>query len=187
MSELQKMERILWFDQQIRAERLPNARTMAEQFEISTKTAQRTINFIRDRLHAPLVYDSQRRGFSYRDADFVLSVARFNMHFGYRVINEVCRFARLARSHVAPFDPITVLDIQLVQKILPKFHGTQARLEEPLKRMQDFAQADAGKDQTEQIRLPRTSRKVSAMLRTLSVQGYADFIERCCENRKDCS
>ncbi|WP_045222046.1 helix-turn-helix transcriptional regulator [Desulfonatronum thioautotrophicum] len=78
MSELQQMERILWFDQQIRAERLPNARTMAEQFEISTKTAQRTINFIRDRLHAPLEYDPQQRGFYYREADFVLSVVRFN-------------------------------------------------------------------------------------------------------------
>lgn len=101
----------------------------------------------------------------------------FNMHFGYRVINEVCRFARLAKSHVAPFDPITVLDIQVVQKILPKFHGTQARLEEPLGRMLDFAQANAGEGQAEQVRLPRTARKVSAMLRTLSVQGYADFIE----------
>ena len=99
------------------------------------------------------------------------------MHFGYRVINEVCRFTRLAKSHVAPFDPTTVLDIQVVQKILPKFHGTQARLEEPLGRMLEFAQADAGKDEAEQVRLPRTARKVSAMLRTLSVQGYADFIE----------
>jgi predicted DNA-binding transcriptional regulator YafY len=78
MSELQQMERILWFDQQIRAEQFPNARAMAEQFEVSTKTAQRTINFIRDRLYAPLEYDPQRRGFHYRDADFVLSVARFN-------------------------------------------------------------------------------------------------------------
>jgi predicted DNA-binding transcriptional regulator YafY len=78
MSELQQMERILWFDQQIRAEQFPNARAMAEQFEVSSKTAQRTINFIRDRLHGPIEYDPQRRGFHYREADFVLSVARFN-------------------------------------------------------------------------------------------------------------
>jgi 5-methylcytosine-specific restriction enzyme B len=101
----------------------------------------------------------------------------FNMHFGYRVINEVCRFARLAKSHVAPFDQVTALDIQVVQKILPKFHGTQAKLEEPLGRLLEFAQTGAGTDQAEQARLPRTARKVSAMLRTLSVQGYADFIE----------
>lgn len=78
---------------------------------------------------------------------------------------------------MSPFDPITVLDIQVVQKILPKFHGTLAKLEEPLGRMLDFAQANAGEGQAEQVRLPRTARKVSAMLRTLSVQGYADFIE----------
>jgi 5-methylcytosine-specific restriction endonuclease McrBC GTP-binding regulatory subunit McrB len=101
----------------------------------------------------------------------------FNMHFGYRVINEVCRFARLAKSHVAPFDQVTALDIQVVQKILPKFHGTQAKLEEPLGRVLEFAKGSEGGGNAEQVRLPRTARKVSAMLRTLSVQGYADFIE----------
>ncbi len=30
MSELQQMDRILWFDQQTRAERFPNARTLVE-------------------------------------------------------------------------------------------------------------------------------------------------------------
>ncbi len=72
------MERIVWFDRQIREQRFPNARSMAVRFEVSTKTAQRTINFLRDRLHAPLEYDPHQRGFFYQDPDFVLSVARFN-------------------------------------------------------------------------------------------------------------
>jgi 5-methylcytosine-specific restriction enzyme B len=106
-------------------------------------------------------------------------LTEFNMHFGYRVINEVCRFARLAKSHVAPFDPITVLDIQIVQKILPKFHGTQAKLEEPLNKLLAFTQALAPSTSAVSVdyRLPRTAHKLSAMLRTLNTQGYADFIE----------
>ena len=78
MSELQQMERIVWFDRQIREQRFPNARSMAVRFEVSTKTAQRTINFLRDRLHAPLEYDPHQRGFFYQNPNFVLSVARFN-------------------------------------------------------------------------------------------------------------
>lgn len=100
-----------------------------------------------------------------------------NMHFGYRVINEVCRFTRLAKSHVAPFDPETALDIQIVQKILPKFHGTQAKLEEPLNKLLTFAQGGKEGILAEQARLPRTVCKLRAMLRTVTTQGYADFIE----------
>ena len=33
-------ERFVWFDNQVRAKKYPNTTTLAEQFEISTKTAQ---------------------------------------------------------------------------------------------------------------------------------------------------
>ena len=47
-------ERYYWFDNQVRKNRHPNAHTVAEQFEISSKTAQRSIDFMRERLGAPL-------------------------------------------------------------------------------------------------------------------------------------
>ena len=50
-------ERFVWFDNQVRAKKYPNTTTLAEQFEISTKTAQRDIDFMRDRLNCPLQYD----------------------------------------------------------------------------------------------------------------------------------
>jgi hypothetical protein len=42
-------ERFVWFDNQVRAQKYPNATSLAEQFEISAKTAQRDIDFMRDR------------------------------------------------------------------------------------------------------------------------------------------
>ncbi len=60
-------ERFLWFHIQVKKGRHPNATTMAHQFEISPKTAQRDIEFIRDRLFAPLVYVSEKRGYEYGD------------------------------------------------------------------------------------------------------------------------
>ena len=65
-------ERFVWFDNQVRVKKYPNATTLAEQFEISTKTAQRDIEFMRDRLLCPLDYDSSQKGYYYDNETFSL-------------------------------------------------------------------------------------------------------------------
>ncbi len=64
--------RYQWFDGQVKKGRYPNASTLAEQFEISKKTAQRCIDSFRDRLLAPLEYDSSQKGYYYLDSNFQL-------------------------------------------------------------------------------------------------------------------
>lgn len=76
MGIFQATERIVWFDKKIRVHRFPNAGALARRFEVSVKTAQRTITFIRDRLHAPLEYDRSRRGYTYAVPDYVLPFAQ---------------------------------------------------------------------------------------------------------------
>ena len=41
-------ERFVWFDNQVRAKKYPNTTILAEQFEISTKTAQRDTDMKED-------------------------------------------------------------------------------------------------------------------------------------------
>jgi predicted DNA-binding transcriptional regulator YafY len=65
-------ERFVWFDNQVRVKKHPNASALAEQFEVSTKTAQRDIDFMRDRLLCPLQYDSSQKGYYYDDETFSL-------------------------------------------------------------------------------------------------------------------
>jgi len=65
-------ERFVWFDSQVRAQKYPNATSLSEQFEISAKTAQRDIDFMRDRLLCPLDYDSSQKGYYYDDDTFSL-------------------------------------------------------------------------------------------------------------------
>lgn len=67
-------ERFIWFDSQIRNGCFPNATALARKFEFDTKTAQRSIEYFRDRLGAPLDYDQSRRGYRYSDPDFQLPV-----------------------------------------------------------------------------------------------------------------
>jgi len=70
------LERFVWFDSQVRKGRHPNARGLAEEFECSVKTAQRTIETFRDRFGAPLDYDASRRGYRYEDPEYRLPVTR---------------------------------------------------------------------------------------------------------------
>ncbi|MFB9750160.1 helix-turn-helix transcriptional regulator [Paenibacillus hodogayensis] len=66
------MHRILWFDEQIRASRFPNAKALAEHFEISVRQAGRDIEYMQDSLHAPMSYNAKRRGYAYNDAAYIL-------------------------------------------------------------------------------------------------------------------
>ena len=113
----------------------------------------------------------------------------FNLHFGYRVVNEISRYICYAVEAVDELDLDTVMDIQILQKILPKFHGAQARLEEPLSRLlasccdDDYQGGiDEGylrkvADYNEDARWPRSARKLARMILNLRSQGYTSFIE----------
>jgi len=72
MGKKLSFERYNWFHGQIKAGRYPNASKLSERYEISVKQAQREIDFMRDRLRAPLVYDSRRRGYGYEDNSYEL-------------------------------------------------------------------------------------------------------------------
>lgn len=66
-------ERFIWFHKQVKEGAYPNASALAVNFELSRKTAQRDIEFFRDRLNAPLDYCSSRRGYFYTDSAFELT------------------------------------------------------------------------------------------------------------------
>ncbi|MBI5102660.1 MAG: hypothetical protein HZB33_12630 [Nitrospirae bacterium] len=57
-------ERFRWLHGEVKAGLYPNANKLAEMFEISGKQAQRDIEFLRDRLGAPLQYNADKRGYS---------------------------------------------------------------------------------------------------------------------------
>ncbi len=125
-------------------------------------------------------------------AELFSRLKRYHLHFGYRVINEISRFVNLASEQLKPFDRDdrdNVVDLQILQKVLPKLHGTRGKLERPLKDIFDFcypepvtAQLDANRlDQALGLdggaRYPRTAQKIARMLRELEEQGYTSFIQ----------
>ncbi|HZW36874.1 MAG: WYL domain-containing protein [Deltaproteobacteria bacterium] len=73
------MERVLWFDERVRAGSHPGSADLAARFKVSLRTAQRDIEFLRDRLQAPLRYIAAEKGYAYGDPGFYLLQALFRL------------------------------------------------------------------------------------------------------------
>jgi predicted DNA-binding transcriptional regulator YafY len=67
-----RTNRILAVDSLIRAGKYPNATTIAKRLEVTARTAQRDIEYMRDMYGAPIEYDSERRGYYYSEANFYI-------------------------------------------------------------------------------------------------------------------
>lgn len=61
------MSRMMIIHELLQKEKLPNRRQLAEKLEISRKTIQRDIDFMRDRLGLPIEYDEKRYGYYYTE------------------------------------------------------------------------------------------------------------------------
>ena len=64
--------RLLFIDKQIRDKRFPNCSSLAEEWEASTKTFQRDLDYMRNQLDAPLEYSAKERGYFYTEEQYQL-------------------------------------------------------------------------------------------------------------------
>ncbi len=67
-----QFRRLMELDRRLRAGAYPSCRSFAREWEVSPKTVQRDINYLRDQLGAPLVFHRARRGFAYSDPRWFL-------------------------------------------------------------------------------------------------------------------
>lgn len=99
------------------------------------------------------------------------------------------RFIWLYREYLGEqFDFNEAFDIQILQKILPKFYGTQGKLEQPLKNILSFCYGKKPNEfdnkfieeasvSADGARYVRTAQKLARMILNLQSQGYTSFIE----------
>lgn len=64
--------RLLFVDRKIREGRHPNCSSMAEEWEVSRKTIQRDLDYMRYQLDAPIEYSAKHRGFFYTEEQYKL-------------------------------------------------------------------------------------------------------------------
>lgn len=113
-----------------------------------------------------------------------------NLHFGYRTISEISHYINNAISNID--DSIEVieksLDIQILQKILPKLHGSYAQLHEPLENLLAILISGNIKNKSISIKMldelnvneekySLSVGKLISLYKNLTNKGYASFIE----------
>ena len=57
--------RIQWLHKKMSMNSYPNAQRLSERFNISHRQAQRDLDYLRNKLGAPVAYDNSRKGFYY--------------------------------------------------------------------------------------------------------------------------
>jgi predicted DNA-binding transcriptional regulator YafY len=95
---------MLRIHQAVSSGKYPNATTLARELEVSTKSIQRDIEFMRDRLALPIAYDGSR--------------------FGYHYTGEVASFPAM---HITEGELVALV---IAEKALEQYRGT--RFEKPL-------------------------------------------------------
>lgn len=118
----------------------------------------------------------------------LLSEAGFE--FGHRVFYEALRFSAMLAA-AGNEDPYEALDLQVMQKILPRLHGSRRRLEGSLAALGKFCfdlgyeagevsaatPFDPGAQASADPRLPLSFDKVRRMMRTLRANQFVSFTD----------
>lgn len=104
-----------------------------------------------------------------REAHAILAGA--NQEFGHRTLYEILRFCAFFAA-TGDTDVHTALDLAMMQKVLPKVHGSRRRVEPVLTALDELA---VGADQVP--RLPITHHKIVRMIESVRANQFVSFAE----------
>ena len=111
------------------------------------------------------------------------NLSEFNLHFGYRIIDEISLFVlAAANSKIAKLEPREALDLAVKAKVLPKFFGTVGKLKEPLRSVICWADGENCKEDEDCLcskdkegKYPLTKKKACQMCSFLEAEGFASY------------
>jgi predicted DNA-binding transcriptional regulator YafY len=103
--------RLLCIDRKLRERAFPNCVSLAAEWEVSDKTIQRDIDYLRDEHKAPIAYDALKHGYFYTEANYSLpaiSISEsdlFSIYIGQTILGQF-RNTPLFRKLNSVFDKV---------------------------------------------------------------------------------
>ena len=134
------LERMMKLHQKLIADGFPNCRKLSDELEVSSKTIQRDIDFMRDRLGLPIEYDQ--------------------LHFGFVYTQPVTHFPSIEVSEGE------VVALLVAQKALAQYRGTSLR---PPSRKSPTASQDTVSFQWDEIESSISFRGIGATVADLEL------------------
>ena len=123
---------------------------------------------------------------------FFTELKKTGAEFGYRSASEIIRFAAVGNKLDAVWSSAEITDAAIMQKLLPKVHGSRKRLapvletlgtlcmsEKPKEgeKMEHFFNPQDEKDFSSRIKYPMSFEKISRMYRALLHNGFTSYAE----------
>lgn len=110
---------------------------------------------------------------------FFKELKKVNAEFGYRTVNEISRYLHFAKD----MDGNAAIDTAILQKLLPKLHGSRKKLVPVLTTMWGLCLND-GKDidieaefNREDFKYPESAEKIQRMYNAVVDNGFTSFAE----------
>jgi hypothetical protein len=96
----------------------------------------------------------------------------YQLHFAYRVFDEIVSFLICAKRNELYSDMDAAFDAAVLMKVLPKFHGSRGKLEEPLKRVLAWCLSPDAPDYATIDELLKREQDSHSAVRVLEEQPY---------------
>ena len=114
---------------------------------------------------------------------FFKVLKKVNAEFGYRSATEIYRFIANAKTCAEGMTEDEILDAAIVQKLLPKLHGSRKKLEPALKALWELCMQNDHKteaitrDNVGYAKFPDSADKIQRMMQTALDNGFTSFAE----------
>lgn len=114
---------------------------------------------------------------------FFRELKKVNAEFGYRSATEIYRFIANAKACAEGMTEDEILDAAIVQKLLPKLHGSRKKLEPALKALWGLCMMDSHTTEAimrknlDYAKFPESADKIQRMMQTALDNGFTSFAE----------
>lgn len=116
--------------------------------------------------------------------EFFKVLKKVNAEFGYRSATEIYRFIANAKACAEGMTEDEILDAAIVQKLLPKLHGSRKKLEPALKALWGLCMTDDHKTEAitrenaeQYAKFKEAADKIQRMTQTVLDNGFTSFAE----------
>jgi 5-methylcytosine-specific restriction protein B len=124
--------------------------------------------------------------------EFFNELKKSGAEFGYRSASEILRFAAIINKLKPEWKTTDILDAAIMQKLLPKVHGSRKKLAPVLEtlgslcmtektkgveKMEHFLNPQEEKDFSSRIKYPMSFEKIARMYRALLHNGFTSYAE----------
>lgn len=122
---------------------------------------------------------------------FFAELSKIRAEFGYRTAYEINRFCAMVKMLNQDIEDDDLLDFAIIQKLLPKVHGSRRKLEPVLSRMIELCLEEEGADENKNkimqnkfesidkanMKYPLSLNKIMRMYHSLIDNGFTSFAE----------